>query len=163
ASCSKHGQWSCLRCKVCYCDEHIKRRGFKYTQGEAYPCPKCNFPTKETKDLAMSTRAYDYGRKGQEDFEEEDDGLGITNGSDYFTRGEGSRNFTFGGKTIEERAPRDDDDDDEVEDDEDDDDDDEDEDEDDDDDEEEEEEEGEEKHDDDNEEATIDESLKKTV
>jgi len=32
-------------------------------------------------------------------------------GSDYFTRGEGSRNFTFGGRTIEERAPRDDDDD----------------------------------------------------
>ena len=46
------------RCKVCYCDEHIKRRGFKYTQGEAYPCPKCNFPTRETKDLAMSSKEF---------------------------------------------------------------------------------------------------------
>jgi len=44
------------RCKVCYCDDHIKRRGFKYTQGEAFPCPKCNFPTKETKDLSMSSK-----------------------------------------------------------------------------------------------------------
>ncbi|CAF3640098.1 unnamed protein product [Rotaria sp. Silwood1] len=109
ASCSKHGQWSCLRCKVCYCDEHIRRRGFKYTQGEAFPCPKCNFPTKETKDLSMSTRAYGYGRKVQNDYED-DDGLGINSGCDYFIRGEGSQNFTFGGKSIEERAPRDDDD-----------------------------------------------------
>jgi hypothetical protein len=43
---------------VCYCDEHIKRRGFKYNQGEAYPCPKCNFPTRETKDLAMSSKEF---------------------------------------------------------------------------------------------------------
>jgi hypothetical protein len=41
---------------VCYCDEHIKRRGFKYAQGEAFPCPKCNFPTRETKDLSMSSK-----------------------------------------------------------------------------------------------------------
>ena len=45
------------RCKVCYCDEHIKRRGFKYTAGEAYPCPKCNYPTRETKDLSMSSKS----------------------------------------------------------------------------------------------------------
>jgi hypothetical protein len=31
-------------------------------------------------------------------------------GCDYFTRGEGSQNFTFGGKAVEERAPRDEDD-----------------------------------------------------
>lgn len=41
-----------------------------------------------------------------------DDGLGINAGCDYFTRGEGSRNFTFGGQAVEERAPRDDDEDD---------------------------------------------------
>ncbi len=34
----------------------------------------------------------------------------MNNSSDYFTRGEGSRNFTFGGRSIEGRAPRDDDD-----------------------------------------------------
>jgi len=113
ASCSKQGQWSCLRCKVCYCDEHIKRKGFKYPQGEAYPCPKCNFPTQETKDLAMSTRAYDYGRgKNQaNDYEDDepDDEFGITAGSDYFTRGAGSKGFSFGGVSAVERAPRDDD------------------------------------------------------
>ncbi len=47
---------SCYRCKICYCDEHIKRRGHKYIQGDAYPCPKCNFPTRETKDLSMSSK-----------------------------------------------------------------------------------------------------------
>lgn len=72
----------------------------------------------------ISARAYSYGRKTQDDYEE-DDGLGINNGCDYFTRGEGSRNFTFGGRTIEERAPRDEDDDDEEDEEDDDDDDDE--------------------------------------
>jgi hypothetical protein len=43
----------------------------------------------------------------------------MTSGSDYFTRGEGSRNFTFGGRTIEDRAPRDDEDEDESDEDED--------------------------------------------
>lgn len=54
----------------------------------------------------FSARAYDYGRKTQND-SEEDDGLGLNTGCDYFTRGEGSQNFTFGGRTVEERAPRD--------------------------------------------------------
>ena len=49
-------QQSFYRCKVCYCDEHIKRRGFKYAPGEPFPCPKCNYPTRETKDLAMSSK-----------------------------------------------------------------------------------------------------------
>ena len=65
-------------------------------------------------------RAYDYGRKGHTDFAEDvedDSDLGMTGSSDYFTRGEGSRNFTFGGRTIEERAPRDDDDDEDEDDD----------------------------------------------
>ena len=66
--------------------------------------------------LLFVARAYDYGRKTQDDYEE-DDGLGLNTGSDYFTRGEGSRNFTFGGRTVEERAPRDEDDDEDEEDD----------------------------------------------
>ena len=66
--------------------------------------------------LLFVARAYDYGRKTQGDYEE-DDGLGLNTGSDYFTRGEGSRNFTFGGRTVEERAPRDEDDDEDEEDD----------------------------------------------
>lgn len=48
----------------------------------------------------------------------------MISGADYFTRGEGSRNFTFGGRAIEERAPRDEDEDEDDDDDEEDDDDD---------------------------------------
>lgn len=67
-------------------------------------------------------RNYDYGRKGQdEDDADYGDDYGINSGSDYFTRGDGSRNFTFGGRTIEERAPADDDDEDQDDDDDDDD------------------------------------------
>lgn len=28
-SCNKHGQFSCLRCKACYCDDHVRRKGVK--------------------------------------------------------------------------------------------------------------------------------------
>jgi hypothetical protein len=51
-------------------------------------------------------RAYDYGRKGQTEYDDVDDedDLGMTGRADYFTRGEGSQNFTFGGRAIEERA-----------------------------------------------------------
>ena len=28
-SCNKHGQYSCLRCKTCYCDDHVRRKGVK--------------------------------------------------------------------------------------------------------------------------------------
>ncbi|XP_077984317.1 zinc finger protein 330-like [Glandiceps talaboti] len=73
ASCNKLGQFSCLRCKVCYCDDHVRRKGFKYAKGQAIPCPKCGHDTQETKDLSMSTRKFDYGRQGYRD---EDDGDG---------------------------------------------------------------------------------------
>eukprot|EP00095_Tigriopus_kingsejongensis_P001286 maker-scaffold359_size197282-snap-gene-0.32 protein:Tk01286 transcript:maker-scaffold359_size197282-snap-gene-0.32-mRNA-1 annotation:"zinc finger protein 330 homolog" len=28
-SCNKLGQFSCLRCKTCYCDDHVRRKGVK--------------------------------------------------------------------------------------------------------------------------------------
>ena len=28
-SCNRQGQYSCLRCKVCYCDDHVRRKGVK--------------------------------------------------------------------------------------------------------------------------------------
>ena len=65
---------------------------------------------KLTVSYCVLARAYDYGRKTQNDYEDEDDSLGMISGCDYFTRGEGSRNFTFGGRPIEERAARDEDD-----------------------------------------------------
>jgi len=70
-SCNKLGQYTCLRCKLCFCEDHVRRKGVKYTRGEAIPCPKCGFNTKDTKDLSMSTRNLDYGRQqgGDDDYE----------------------------------------------------------------------------------------------
>jgi len=74
ASCNRQGQFSCLRCKVCFCDEHVRRKGFKYNKGESMPCPKCSYELKETKDLSMSTRGYKYGRQGVRDEDDDEDG-----------------------------------------------------------------------------------------
>lgn len=55
-SCNKLGQYSCLRCKTCYCEDHVRRKGFKYEKNKAIPCPKCSFETSQTKDLSMSSK-----------------------------------------------------------------------------------------------------------
>lgn len=62
-SCNKLGQYSCLRCKTCYCEDHIRRKGFKYDKNKPIPCPKCGFETSHTKDLSMSIRTHKYGRQ----------------------------------------------------------------------------------------------------
>lgn len=54
-SCNKLGQYSCLRCKTCYCEDHVRRKGFKYEKNKAIPCPKCSYDTSQTKDLSMSS------------------------------------------------------------------------------------------------------------
>lgn len=72
-SCNKMGQYSCLRCKTCYCDVHVRRKGFKYEKNAPIPCPKCNYETSETKDLSMSTRSHKYGRQGHDDYDDYDD------------------------------------------------------------------------------------------
>lgn len=66
-SCNRLGQYSCLRCKTCYCEDHVKRKGFKYEKNKPIPCPKCNFDTMSTKDLSMSTRSHKFGRQGGAD------------------------------------------------------------------------------------------------
>eukprot|EP00112_Aurelia_sp_Birch-Aquarium-sp1_P008498 Seg1937.7 transcript_id=Seg1937.7/GoldUCD/mRNA.D3Y31 product="Zinc finger protein 330" protein_id=Seg1937.7/GoldUCD/D3Y31 len=78
ASCNRLGQYSCLRCKICYCDDHVRRKGVKYIRGQAIPCPKCSHPTQETKELSMSTRQVDFGRKTYLD-DLEGDGYGSWN------------------------------------------------------------------------------------
>lgn len=55
-SCNRIGQYSCLRCKNCYCEDHVKRKGFKYEKNKPIPCPKCNYDTSQTKDLSMSSK-----------------------------------------------------------------------------------------------------------
>ncbi|CAG9864769.1 unnamed protein product [Phyllotreta striolata] len=64
-SCNKLGQYSCLRCKTCYCEDHVRRKGFKYEKNKGIPCPKCGYETSQTKDLSMSTRSHKFGRQGQ--------------------------------------------------------------------------------------------------
>jgi len=73
-SCNKLGQYSCLRCKTCYCEDHVRRKGFKYDKNKAIPCPKCNFETSHTKDLCMSTRTHKFGRQRGNYGDDDDDG-----------------------------------------------------------------------------------------
>lgn len=86
-SCNKTGQYSCLKCKICFCEDHVRRKGFKYEKNKAIPCPKCNFDTNETKDLSMSTRSLKYGRQGQAQDDDDDDynsyGAGASGYSGY--------------------------------------------------------------------------------
>ncbi|XP_028393089.1 zinc finger protein 330 homolog isoform X2 [Dendronephthya gigantea] len=72
-SCNKLGQYSCLRCKLCFCEDHVRRKGVKYKRGEEIPCPKCGFETNSTKDLSMSTRRMAYGRHSAETYDDDDD------------------------------------------------------------------------------------------
>ncbi|XP_014292524.1 zinc finger protein 330 homolog [Halyomorpha halys] len=82
-SCNKLGQYSCLRCKTCYCEDHIRRKGFKYDKNKAIPCPKCGYETSCTKDLSMSIRTHKYGRQGKSS-DEYDDSSSTTTDSTYY-------------------------------------------------------------------------------
>uniref|UniRef100_A0A4W3K7Q8 Zinc finger protein 330 n=1 Tax=Callorhinchus milii TaxID=7868 RepID=A0A4W3K7Q8_CALMI len=75
-SCNRLGQHSCLRCKACYCDDHVRSKVFKQEKGKAPPCPKCGHETQETKDLSMSTRSVKFGRQAEA---EEDGASGYNN------------------------------------------------------------------------------------
>lgn len=94
-SCNKMGQHSCLQCKICFCEDHVRRKGFKYTRGQPIHCPKCGHETAETKDLSMSTRRYDYGRKVDDD---DDDGYAY--GYSAYIYGDGDdEEYSFTGGT----------------------------------------------------------------
>ncbi|XP_011307230.1 zinc finger protein 330 homolog [Fopius arisanus] len=84
-SCNKLGQYSCLRCKTCYCEDHVRRKGFKYEKNKAIPCPKCSFETSQTKDLSMSTRSHKFGRQNQAGYDSDEEGnsYGYYGGSSY--------------------------------------------------------------------------------
>ncbi|KAM3955454.1 zinc finger protein 330 homolog Noa36 [Aphomia sociella] len=75
-SCNRLGQYSCLRCKTCFCEEHVRRRGARGgggARGAAPPCPRCAYPTQLTADLSMSTRSHRYGRQGAVPAADDDD------------------------------------------------------------------------------------------
>ncbi|KAI8798631.1 zinc finger protein 330 [Biomphalaria glabrata] len=94
-SCNKLGQYSCLRCKQCYCDDHVRRKGFKYVKGQPIPCPKCGSETQEVKELSMSTRGYKYGRQQIATGDDDDDEV-----DDEFSYRGATGGFTFGGYTL---------------------------------------------------------------
>lgn len=75
-SCNKLGQYSCLKCKSCFCDDHVRRKGFKYARGEPVPCPKCSYQLQDTKDLSMSVKKFAFGRQQNQDADGDEGGGG---------------------------------------------------------------------------------------
>nr|KAG5711689.1 hypothetical protein BaRGS_016871 [Batillaria attramentaria] len=101
---------------ICYCEDHVRRKGVKYTKGQVIPCPKCNNDTSEVKELSMSTRRYDYGRQQIADDDDDDDyggGFGAYGGFSF--SGYGVSAGGNGSYADEESEEEDDDDDDEDE------------------------------------------------
>ncbi|XP_050682946.1 zinc finger protein 330 homolog [Leptidea sinapis] len=114
-SCNRLGQYSCLRCKTCFCEEHVRRRGARPARG-APPCPRCAYPLHITADLAMSTRTHRYGRQGVADPDYDGDADGdATNYGSY-----SHDDYNIEGDDYSYSESDDDEDDDEDEDDEDD-------------------------------------------
>ncbi|XP_076623790.1 zinc finger protein 330 homolog Noa36 [Colletes latitarsis] len=113
-SCNRLGQYSCLRCKTCYCEDHVRRKGFKYEKNKPIPCPKCSFETSQTKDLSMSTRNHKFGRQNQSGTCDSDDEDGYSyygnQSQDY-----GSENYTVDDDENEDEEEDDGDDDDDEE------------------------------------------------
>ncbi|CAK1588856.1 unnamed protein product [Parnassius mnemosyne] len=79
-SCNRLGQYSCLRCKTCFCDEHVRRKGARPDRRAAPPCTRCGFALLLTADLSMSTRSHRYGRQGAVPADDEDYGGAYTAG-----------------------------------------------------------------------------------
>lgn len=122
-SCNRLGQYSCLRCKTCYCEDHVRRKGFKYDKNKAIPCPKCNYDTSVTKDLSMSTRSHKFGRQQQGTGSDDEEGYGGyygAGGSGYYGGG-ASGGYSYGDEDDEDESDGDYEDDSDEDDDEDDD------------------------------------------
>eukprot|EP01023_Acetabularia_acetabulum_P027827 TRINITY_DN2634_c0_g1_i1.p1 TRINITY_DN2634_c0_g1~~TRINITY_DN2634_c0_g1_i1.p1 ORF type:complete len:330 (+),score=66.72 TRINITY_DN2634_c0_g1_i1:714-1703(+) len=65
ASCNRLGTWTCLRCKIAFCDNHVKSKlTGTLKKGENYKCKKCGFELQEAKMLSMSVRKHEFGRQG---------------------------------------------------------------------------------------------------
>eukprot|EP01135_Chromosphaera_perkinsii_P001913 Nk52_evm62s212 gene=Nk52_evmTU62s212 len=110
-SCNRLGQYSCLKCKICFCDDHIRRKGFKYDRKEtSFPCPKCGQKTHETSNLSMSTRKLEYGRHGNAGGESTSDYQRFEYGEDtvyYEDEQPSDMPFTFGGMSLGDSSRQD--------------------------------------------------------
>ncbi|VDL82837.1 unnamed protein product [Nippostrongylus brasiliensis] len=92
-SCNRLGAYTCMRCKICFCDEHVRRKGVAVVRSKDIPCPKCNCPVKETKDYSVSVRRHEYGRQQRPDYENED-GDDYSYGSSYqYNDGDGGYDY----------------------------------------------------------------------
>lgn len=110
-SCNRLGQHSCLRCKACYCADHVRSKVFKQEKNHNPPCPKCGHETQQTKDLSMSTRSVKFGRQSGvgDDGGEDDDSYGGYGGYGGYGATGASAWGGWGGATAS-RSPDDDDD-----------------------------------------------------
>ena len=101
-SCNRHGQYTCLRCKICFCEDHVRRKGVKYEKNQPLPCPKCGYETVETKAMSMSTKSHKFGRQQQqaggygEDDDDDYDG-DYSAGAGYYGGGGYDGDGGFGG------------------------------------------------------------------
>ncbi|XP_071041073.1 zinc finger protein 330 homolog [Parasteatoda tepidariorum] len=117
-SCNRLGQYSCLRCKTCYCEDHVKRKGFKYEKNQPIPCPKCNYDTQQTKDLSMSIRKHDYGRQatGENGYSDDEGASGYGDYSGGYNNYD--EDYDYGNYSSNDDDEEDEDDDDDEDDDE---------------------------------------------
>lgn len=69
-SCNRLGIYTCLRCKICFCDDHVKSVTNATRKGEGLTCKKCGYALRETKDLSVSVRQHKFGRQahGETDY-----------------------------------------------------------------------------------------------
>ncbi|KAK9809693.1 hypothetical protein WJX73_005740 [Symbiochloris irregularis] len=107
-SCNRLGFWSCLRCKIAFCDNHVSSKlsrgpgassssgGSSSAHKGAPQCKKCGFELQESKMLSMSTRKHEFGRTTRDE---------ATQGGWFSHRGDpdsdGPAN-DFGGLTVRE-------------------------------------------------------------
>lgn len=61
-SCNRIGQLSCMRCKVCFCDTHVKRKGFAYDPNGPIACPRCGNATQQISALSVTAKTVSFGR-----------------------------------------------------------------------------------------------------
>ena len=65
-TCNRLGQLVCLNCKLCFCNEHVKKKGHKVVDAGFPPCPKCSLPTKEVYELSITAKKYQFGRNDRD-------------------------------------------------------------------------------------------------
>ena len=62
-SCNRLGSWCCLKCKISYCDSHVKNfRQPEFVKNSDWLCKKCNTPLRELAEMSVSVRTVEFGR-----------------------------------------------------------------------------------------------------